>query len=302
MANLTNKLGLPAPIVTAVRRDDYDPGASDITVTQLINPPKVVELSRRHDEEIEEDVSDRIWALMGKVAHSILEKGTGEVDDEAVMVEERLFTEELGWKVSGQFDRMVLLPEGDGWRLLDFKLSSVREAVHGLKAERVQQLNLLAELARRNGYHIIGLQVVMIFRDWLKPKAVREDGDYPKQQVETFDVELWEPEVAGKFLKDRVRIHRHAQGLTDDEIPICTPAERWQKPTTWAVRKQGRKTAVRVFDTHSEAEKYIQDRIDEKLRSQHWVKERPGEPTRCLHYCPVARWCQFGRWFHEEEE
>jgi len=62
---LTNKFNLPDPIVNAVQNQGYTPGSSDITVTQLIQPPLIRQLNKKHWDDIEEDASDRVWALFG---------------------------------------------------------------------------------------------------------------------------------------------------------------------------------------------------------------------------------------------
>ena len=114
---ITNHADLPEAIVEAIRRDPYDPGDCDISVTRLIGPPQLRILERRHADEIEEDASDRIWALVGQIGHRILERAEAEA-----LAETRLFAQAGGWTVSGQFDRMVLLPDGT---LQDYKFTSV---------------------------------------------------------------------------------------------------------------------------------------------------------------------------------
>jgi hypothetical protein len=41
--------------------------------------------------------------------------------------------------------------------------------------------------------------------------------------------------------------------LNNYQLPICTAKERWRKEDTYAVMKDGRKTAWRVFNTKEEA-------------------------------------------------
>jgi hypothetical protein len=102
---LTNKLGLPSAIVAALENDTYSRGECDLSVTQLIAPPRQVELRRRHEAELEEDVADRIWILLGKSIHEILEKAA---PYGSAITEERLFMEIDGWVISGAFDSLVL--------------------------------------------------------------------------------------------------------------------------------------------------------------------------------------------------
>jgi hypothetical protein len=100
---ITNRLGLPRSIENAVRNDRYSKGDAHISVTGLIGPARKRALEIRHADEITEDVSERIWALMGQIAHGILERA-----DDQGFCEERLFIERHGWRISGQFDRLCL--------------------------------------------------------------------------------------------------------------------------------------------------------------------------------------------------
>ena len=57
---ITNELGLPEPLVDAVRNDGYTKGNADFSVTGLIGPPYQRKLMGEYGEKITEDVSERI--------------------------------------------------------------------------------------------------------------------------------------------------------------------------------------------------------------------------------------------------
>jgi hypothetical protein len=281
MTTLTNKLGLPDALVRAVKafEDDYDPGDSDATVTEIIGPPQLATLRRKHAEEIEEDVSDRIWALLGQVVHDILRRAN--VSD---LVESRYATEVLGWKVSGQFDRLSLMPGEGGFAglLQDYKVASVWEAIYGVKPERTQQLNLLAEILRRNGFNIGALEIVFIFRDWKKSEA-RRDPQYPQVQVLRQPISLWTSSQATRFLEQRVRVHQDARN--SGILPECSEEDRWARGTRYAVMKPGGKRAVKLCDTMQEAKQHA------ATIKGAYVTVRLGESIRCTGYCPVKDFC-----------
>ena len=93
----TNKFGLPQSIVDAIQKDTYDVNRIDpnvISVTTLIKPPRIRQLTLRHWDEIEEDVSSNVWRLLGSAIHTVLER----VDDKGRVIEKRL-REEIGGKV-----------------------------------------------------------------------------------------------------------------------------------------------------------------------------------------------------------
>jgi len=273
----TNELNLPEAIASAVRFDDYDSGESDITVTQLIAPPQVVQLSRQHNEDIVEDVSDRLWMLMGKAMHAILERA-----QDSAIVEQRLFTTCMGWNVSGQFDRLHVESE----TLQDYKFSSVWEYIHGVKPERIAQLNLLALLAREHGHKISRLEVVYLFRDWSRAEANR-NADYPRHQIMAVPVPLWKGTDTRIYMTERVVEHQQA---AKGNVTPCTDEDRWAKPTKYAVMKTGRKSALRVLDSHVDAEAWRNALNGAQLKGT-YIDERPGENTRCEYYCSAAQFC-----------
>ena len=174
---LTNRLGLPQAIVDAVTNDPYSRGASDISVTQLIQPPYQRQLRLQHEPI--EDASDRIWSLVGQVGHGIVERAypqayteaasklsTKEVHDTyGVVAERRLFMKVNGWTVSGQFD---VIEKG---HLQDYKFTSVWSVIGDTKTEWINQLNLLRLLAIQEGIEIKQLGIIAILRDWIEAGA-----------------------------------------------------------------------------------------------------------------------------------
>ena len=64
MGNYTNKHFYPDFICNLLTYNPYTRGTepSDISVTQLIDSPQVLQLRKKHRDDIVEDVSDRIWA------------------------------------------------------------------------------------------------------------------------------------------------------------------------------------------------------------------------------------------------
>lgn len=277
---ITNIHNLPEPLVRAVTRHPHDHVPGRISVTELIQPPQLRALSLAHKDEISEDASDRIWALLGTLLHGVLERNAKGLKD--TIAEEELEADVLEWKVVGHYDlsEMVL----DGELLTDWKLTSVWAVKEGAKAEWEQQLNCYAELIRRAGRQVNQIQIVAIGRDWSKSKA-RYDSDYPQQQVKVFTVPLWSPEEANEFLEDRVRLHQQAEKGIYAE---CTPEEIWARPTKWALMKKGQKKAVKLHENKTAAERHLLS----MMKGTHFIEVRPGESVRCEAYCPVSKFCR----------
>ncbi len=291
---LTNHAKLPETIVRAVENDPYDSQGSDISVTRLIAPPRVRVLEQRHWDELEEDVSDKIFTLIGSSVHHIIERAV--TDDD--ISERRLFVDIDGWKLSGQFD--LLTASGD---LIDFKVTSAWSALEALekgKLEWERQLNVLdwlirwndTELRNKNGKELAvkKMYIMAILRDWSKMKVMTSDN-YPRKQVVMIPINKWTPEEQDKYVKQRIRLHQLAE-IQGEDLMLCTPEERWRKETTYAVMKKNRRTAARVLPSRKEAMKWIEDN-HLKYGVNATVIERKGQDVKCENYCRVNKFCNY---------
>lgn len=278
---ITNKYGLPDAIYAAARNDSYSRGNSDISVTQLIDSPRVVYLREKHNKDMEDDLVNRIWALLGQGVHTILERAGGE----DAVVEERLFLKVGDWTISGAADvqkyakppTIVDYKVTGAWSLMDIKPSWER------------QLNCLAYLVYMNKNIRVGrLEICCIVRDWQRSRAAREP-DYPQRPIVVVPIPLWSVEDQETYVRARTDLHRSARMADEDEmwLPQCSDEDQWRKPASWAVKKAGGKRALRVFDIESEAQEFLQAEAGRLL------EVRGGEPTRCVgDYCGVSRWCR----------
>lgn len=271
---LTNKLGLPEALVSAVANDPYNAGDCDISVTRLIQPPQLRYYAKKHAAEITEDASERIWSLLGQSIHTILERAT---DVTQAQRENRLFTEVLGWTVSGAYDRFI------GAKMQDYKVTSTYSVRDEGKQEWEWQINLLAALARRNGMVVEEGEVVAILRDWSRANAMR-DSEYPQQAVLPVRIPIWTPEQAEAFLHARVALHQQAEN-TGNPMP-CTDEERWFSGEKFAVMKKGGKRAVKLHPTREEAEAHAKN-----SGTGFHVEHRVGEYKRCSTYCAASEFC-----------
>ena len=281
----TNKYRIPAEVVSAIIRDPYhNPGR--ISVTSLINSPRIHQLGKRHQDEIVQDVSERLFALYGQIAHGILDRA----DDYEAFHEERLSVTVKGWQVTGQTD--LFKRKADGRHILrDYKFTSVYVSNFDLKPEWVAQVNLYALLWREHNFAVDQAQIVALYRDWRRMEAERRQSYPPPVQI--FEVPLRNQDAAWHYLNHRVFLHQNAEELPDELLPHCTPEEQWRREEKWAVMKKGRKTAVRVLDNEDTA---LQ--LAESLKGG-YVQHRPALPTRCLYFCQVQDFCNQ---FQEEKE
>ena len=130
---ITNEANIPDVIVKAIEGDPYSRGESDISVTELIAPPRIISLRRKHKDQISAEAIDLVWSLYGRVMHNILEQAGESVQD--IITEERLFTEQTGWTVSGSFDALSMSSKGeDSYALTDYKFVTAWRFVEDRKS------------------------------------------------------------------------------------------------------------------------------------------------------------------------
>ena len=284
----TNIHNIPEEIIRAVHNDSYSKGASTISVTGLLRPPQMRLLEEKHIDDISVDVSDEIWKLLGQSVHNILERANENNKD--TITEQRMFSVVKDWTISGQTDSIDIKDN----ILKDYKVTSVWSIVSAQtegKAEWEQQLNLYAYLYRKNtGKNIDGLNIIAIARDWNKNQYMRNGGNYPPSPISVIEVRLWTDEEQEEFVNQRVSIHQDAEigYLINNDLPLCTDAERWRRKDTYRVEKKGRKSAVRVLDTQDEADEFMEGHKDKKQMNIVFAK---GECIRCANYCDVAQFC-----------
>ncbi len=280
---ITNKHNLPEVVVNALTFDSYSRGESDISITQLIDSPRVSMLQKKHAEDIEQDAVDFIWSRFGTSVHEVFERST-QADD--CISEERLFVERNKWTISGAID---LQQVDDGQvTISDYKVTSVWSVIFD-KQEWHKQLNCYAWLVRHaKKMPVKELRIIAFLRDWNRRKS-EEGGDYPESPIEIVHIPLWPEQEQDKYVQDRLALHQSADFDFDSggTLPHCSTDERWQKDTTYAVMKKNRVRAIKVHKVEEEANEHC-----ENLGADHYIDTRIGESTRCVqNWCRVNQWC-----------
>ena len=298
---ITNKFGMPQPFVDFAINDKYSKGKADISITSLIDSPRVRIMKDVYNEDIEVDAVDMVWALFGTAVHSVLENSNQYPrighPSQKIINEERLYSDRNGWIISGALDRQEIK---DGLAtIVDYKVTSVWSVIYG-KPEWEKQLNcygwLFKESHLSKKWRPKSLKICAILRDWNRRDAERKE-DYPKAPIVFVDIPLWDDDVIEKYVCDRIALHQEAQINYDLDgvLPLCSDEEMWKKNDTWAVKKKGQKRAIRVLDSEQEAVKYMDwhNETDKAYtKKTHLELEfRVGEYTRCGNYCSVADFC-----------
>jgi hypothetical protein len=285
---LTNVNNLPETIINVIRRPQYSKGKSNMSVTELLNSPRIVQLKRKHWDELTEDASDMVWSIFGTAIHGVLEHGKGDNH----IVEQRIHVELDGINISGAIDLQELTE--DGIILSDYKTTSAW-AVMNEKQDWHNQLNSYAYLVEKaKKIPVVKLQIVAIVRDWNRRDAATRDG-YPKAPIVVIDIPVWPFEEREAYIRRRISLHGDAmfEMETDGEMPDCTAEEMWEKPTTYALKKDGNVRAKSVHETREAAETALAAATEKAKKGEKFLIEvREGGRTRCESFCQVAPYCQ----------
>lgn len=315
MPKYIDRPDLPGPILTALLDPYYQEGLNEhfeslpdkikkkvdgcphFSVTTLARPARQRVLhNRHHDKVLLDPLKDGFWRMFGHVIHAILEKSA----DADHLVEERLgcFVEV---KVMGKKKRVYLHGQADLYdfrlkRIQDYKISKAEALYYENKDEYVFQLNALAYIFRQNGHPVENLQNVYLLRNYDARRYV-EGGKYPAEQVVVVDIPVWDSERIKRAIIERIHKHLTCEILKDEELPPCSPQERWESPTLYKAYKMDKgepqKRAKITSESRMEVEDFIRDNsTDAKGKPVNYsVKEVAGEGVRCR-FCDIAEFCE----------
>lgn len=288
---ITNELNLPQPFVDAATSNHkYKPNR--YSVTEVLGGTCEAVLKRRHAGEAKEDVSDRLWAILGTAVHKVLESAESAPEQHQ---EQWLCVKVGDYELSGIFD---LYDEVTG-TVTDWKVTSVYTVLFGDFEKWRKQALAYCWMLRQKGRDAHRGQIVAMLRDHQQRKA-RTERDYPPHPVFTIEWDFTEEDF--KAIESDIFAWFgevwHQEITDDDELEPCNTEERWHKPDKWAVVKNGSKRATRVLDSEGAAEGYMDQLEDGKYH----IEFREGEDTRCQSYCSVSQFCPYMRKISQESK
>lgn len=278
---ITNTLSLPAPFVSLAEGDEYPVAPNEYRVTSLLKGVRETILERRHGTEITRDVSDMVWLLFGTAVHGILEQHQ---EAGSQLKEERIKVPFEEYVLSGKFD----LYDDETKIVTDYKTASVWKIIFGDFADWRRQTLIYCYMLRQIGFDAQGGEIVAFLKDHSKRDAKIKSG-YPKFPVQTVKFRFTDADFVEceDWLRARFAEIRAAENLADDDLPVCTPDERFNSGDKFAVMKKGRKTALRVLDSKEDAEQWKADNGGD------YVETRLGEDKKCADYCSACEFCNY---------
>ena len=280
--NITNKYNLPQALVDLVKESQFKPKPNSYSVTALLQDDRELLLNKRHDDEIEKDVSEMINLVLGTSVHSLIEKF-----DKTGFAEMYLKQEILpGWFLTGKCD---LYDEANA-TLVDYKTATIWKVTYqDFNDWRMQGL-MYAWLLRKQFKYVGTLKFHAILKDW-SPRDKRLKGDdYPDCQVYTWEykVTTQDMEDIEKFIYERFINLVKNESASDDDLPDCS--DTWYTGDKYAVLKDASATrALRVLDSESEAQDYLVN----KCNGVGVIIHREGEHRKCQDYCNCCKFCKY---------
>lgn len=284
---ITNKMNLPAAFVNAVNvRRHNEPHC--FSATTLNKGAKEIILTDRHFDEIEIDAADQVWAVLGTAVHSIMEAQKDE------NFHEEKFKVAVGDSfVTGQVDSYDM----EHATIFDWKTASVWKIQFADFSDWRAQGMTYAWLLKKSGLDVKKCVFVAMLKDHSKTKA-KTDASYPQLPVYRYEFNVTEEALAEteKRIIAKVAEIENAYKLGDDDIEPCSADERWADNEKWAVMKNGRKTAIKLFDNSADA-----DAMAGEMGNAYYVEHRPAISRKCGDYCACKEWCSFYKAMHEGE-
>jgi hypothetical protein len=276
---ITNRLNLPDGFVKAVSTEKHN-AAMCLSATTLLQGVKQIILSERHWDKLTDDVADRIWAIWGQAVHSLLEN-EGEND----FTEQEMFHSLGSVTITGRIDNYNMATE----TICDYKTASVNKVKFRDFNDWYLQGMIYAWLLSHNKFPVKRCRFIVLLKDHSKTEAER-DRQYPPNPVFIYEFPISAEKLfkIGSFIRDKTNEYEKHLIIPDDEIPPCSPEERWDRPSVFAVKKEGRQKAVKLFDTKEEAEQRAAD-----LGAGHYIEHRVGESVKCKNYCLCHGFCNF---------
>ena len=252
--------------------------------------PRITHLSNRYRvRSVKTDIDSIMPALTGNGVHDQLQRYLRQQNtiDSKWMVERRLCAVIDGVRVSGRFDAMY-----DKKILYDIKVTKAYKILKGDTTEWEEQLNAYDYMLWKDGIDVSSLNICSVISDWNKGETWMTE--YPDTRLSIIPIQRWDRARQKLWLETRVGLWKSSKDLADDDLPLCTPKERWANATIYKLfRTPGLKRANKTFPTRARAVSYMNACISKD--SAKWgkavIREETGEPWRRCGFCDAQAFC-----------
>ena len=271
----TNKHNLPEALVKAVQGHDHRHGT--FSVTQLQKGATEIALGMVYGDKLEMDIADAVNMMLGTAVHKLFE----EQETENVLNEHYMeATVFAGFTVSGTADSIDLATE----QITDYKTCSTWKVLFkDFDDWRGQIKGYLWLWYNETGKLWHKGRIIAILKDWSATEAER-DRNYPQSPVFPISFEYTDEEIFGVPEVWTEKIIEVCKKVASQDFGCCSEKERWAKPTKYALMRQGRKTALKLYDEEADCLEAV-----DSDRDNLYMEIREGEDTKCVKYCVAGK-------------
>jgi len=283
------------PIITDILKwynnNMYTRIGSDVSVTELMEAPRIAHLRSRHGKKVpSKDLSNELPAIIGMSVHSGLQRylRTEANVTGKWLIERKMIGLVDGIRIAGKFDALR-----DLQHLYDIKVTRIWKYIFGGQLDFEKQLNMYDYMLWKDGYNVKSLSIMMVLLDW-SPGKIWEKN-YPQERIQIIPITKWTRNEQDVYIKDRIKKWKDSKDLADDKLPECTFDERWAEKEVFKLyRTPTAKRSTKNFDTLTGAKSY-QDACITNDASR-WKKSRiescRANPwKRCKSWCKIAPFC-----------
>jgi hypothetical protein len=273
---LTNRYNLPEVLYQSIASIEHE-RHGDFSITELQKSPRELQLLHRNDNNIEVDISSRVFTFLGTAVHSFVAQ---HVSDD--YIKEQTFVADVGaYRVFGTPD---IVDTGNNL-LWDWKLTSTYKANED-NPDWNAQLQGYAWLLRQNEIDIYGGRIIVVMRDWSDGAA--RNGKGPEIPFKVHEIEMLANEDQDRYIYDKVSMHVDALDLPESELPPCADEQRWKAPDQYKWVADGAARAFKIETSEEALRNYIESA---KPRPESYILHIPGEYRYCNRYCLAAPFC-----------
>lgn len=285
---------LPLPLRVACQTISRKAGATtEISVRELVGPPRIRQLVRRLGESLEVEAAEGLVnAVFESGFRSLLWSAREGLDPTRYLIAQTFAAQLGGWTISSEL-RAIDLQEKI---ILDLRTASIELTRTGTHDDWVSELNVYRWLCHMNGIDIGRLELFAMFYD-LSSDSSTHHRDVPTLGFRLIPVELWALSETARYVGQRLRLHQEAECVADRDLSICTKQEQWSIGHGFAVKNSTTKTDLGIFPTQREALHWLSSpkNLAALDLREIAIERREGIPRRCKSHCPVRFDCSYGR-------
>jgi len=284
--------------------DLYDLGVATMSVTDINHGVREILLSRRHAGDIgnralsRKELNGLIYSTLGKAwdmyASTIIAQDPDYIGHMRLYYPAKY--KDKTYIISGEIDAYHIPTR----TIVDFKLVSMGKAIRleNDSTDYTRQLNGYAWLMRDGYLDPECTQKVDYPVEKLKLSVTCRDYDVYQDRVDAIneiDIDLWNPDETKAIFMKQLKDIMDYSSYSDDDIPYCSAAMRWEAPVTYPVFKLTSKGTKAVkprampntnkFSSEIEARQFIENHADKNML---YYEKRGGSPVRCKDFCALS--------------